>query len=147
MHDPFDPSIYRDPRAAHQAAGGGGGPSPKELVDILLLRRNVSRAEFWCLLAVVFVAWSFLMMEVMDMKDANGRYANHVFFAGSLVAAYLLFAVVSGRCRDIGRSNWFAVVVILFTPLGGIPLAALGMAPTASTKALEMVDTAIDVFD
>ena len=101
-----------------------------ELRDILLLRRTVTRTEYWISLVVIWVVVMVLMVTVVEVAESSGWVAFIIGLLGLPSAFYFLFAVIAGRCRDFGRSGWVALGALLLLPLGAAAVIMIGFAPS-----------------
>ena len=99
-----------------------------ELRDILLLRRTVTRTEYWILLVVIWVVVMVLMVTVVAVAESSGWVAFIIGLLGLPSAFYFLFAVMAGRCRDAGHSSWTAFWALLILPLGPAVMVMMGFA-------------------
>ena len=117
-----------------------------EIRDILLLRRTVSRGEYWVSLAVTWVIVMVLMFIVVEVAASSGWVAFFIGLLGSPFAFYFLFAVMAGRCRDAGHSSWAAFRALLLLPLGPAIMVMIGFAPSKEHYRW-IPGTGWDIFD
>ena len=117
-----------------------------ELRDILLLRRNVVRGEYFVLLAVNWVVVIALMFMIILVAEFSGWAALFIGLLGFPFAFYLLFAVIAARARDAGHSSWIGLWTLLLLPLSPVLMVMVGFAPSKEHyKWVPAIDS--DIFD